>query len=50
MTVASVAPAGQAACQALRDRLITQATQHAQSPLRGLRADDIVPITLDKLL
>ncbi len=42
MTVASVAPAVLAACQALRDKLIMQATADAASPLRGLRPDDVV--------
>ena len=41
MTVASVSPAVQAACQALRERLITLTTQDARSPLRGLRNEDI---------
>lgn len=42
MTVASVAPAVQAACAALRDRLIDAAVNDAASPLAGLRRDDVV--------
>ena len=41
MTVASVAPAVQAACQNLRQKLLALAAQDAQSPLRGVRNDDI---------
>ena len=41
MTVASVAPAVQAACRALREKLIARAAQDARSPLRGGRADAI---------
>jgi xanthine dehydrogenase YagR molybdenum-binding subunit len=41
MTAASVGPAVQAACRALRTRLVTQATRDAGSPLHGASPDAV---------
>ena len=41
MTAASVGPAVQAACKALRDQLVAQAVQDPRSPLNGATADDV---------
>jgi len=42
MSAASVAPAVQAACRQLRDRVIAQAIADPQSPLHGLPADRVM--------
>jgi xanthine dehydrogenase YagR molybdenum-binding subunit len=42
MTAASVAPAVQAACRQLRDKLIARAVSDGRSPLHGASASDIV--------
>jgi xanthine dehydrogenase YagR molybdenum-binding subunit len=41
MTSASVGPAVQAACRALRDRIVTQATQDNRSPVHGADAQAV---------
>ena len=40
-TAASVGPAVQSACKALRDKLVAQAVQDAASPLHGASVDDV---------